>query len=141
MMKSGMYGLGYVASPLNDSSKRQIKRNMMRARCYEKTLDMLSGTRNRAVQGYVPYVLDDNIPEERKLGLELGIKMLLQSDAIILCGNRLSSGMRAELETALCNNITVLRLQGEPTGIKPVDFMLWKLKKLQLVEYRKEMFE
>lgn len=140
MKSSKMYELGYVASPLNAGSRRLILKNMRKARNYEKTLNMMSGTRNRAVQGYVPYVLDDNISEERKMGLELGIKMLLASDALIICGSRLSPGMKTELETALDNNITVYRLLGEPTGIKVIDFIFWKRGKLRLVEYREGMF-
>lgn len=109
-----LYELGYVASPLNAPTNKGIRRNMAKARAYELALNQITGTRNMAIQGYVPALLDDNIPEERKMGLEMGLKLLEKSDAIILCGLRLTIGMEAELRESIKNNKKVFVLKGMP---------------------------
>lgn len=126
------YKLGYVASPLNAPTKAGINHNMKMARRYEAVLNMITKSRNRAVQGYMPIILDDNIPSERNLALEMGQKMLVQSDAIILCGTRLSQGMAAELKTAIENDIVVFVLEGIPSRFKAVNRYLINTGKVSL---------
>jgi len=134
MVKS--YELGYVASPLNAPTKKQIFRNMRKARSYERALN-LNGGRNRAVQGYLPKIYDDNILSERRVALKIGTELLKECDALILCGKKITNGMYAELKTANASGIAVYRLKGTPTGIKIADLLLWKLKILRLCECSK----
>jgi hypothetical protein len=136
MMKTGNYALGYVASPLNASSEKKIKKNMKKARAYESVLNILTGVRNRAIQGYVPSVLNDKNPEERQMGLDLGIKMLKMSDAIILCGTKITDGMAAELKVALEDGMKIYVLVGTPapTGFKIINMVLVKTGKIYLEE-------
>lgn len=61
-----------------------------------------------AVTGYVPVIphliypqfLDDNIPDERILGIQLGAELLKASDMMWLIGSKITKGMKYELEIA-----------------------------------------
>ena len=60
--------------------------------------------RYAAAQGYTPVAvhlmypqfLDDRVPKERKAGLKMGRRVLAACEEIWLCGERMSSGMKAE---------------------------------------------
>lgn len=132
MRGNNKYNLGYVASPLNAPTQKGIKRNMRKARLYELACNMLGG-RSIAVQGYVPAILDDHIPEEREMALSFGISILMKADAIILCGNRLSSGMKEELRTSLFNK-KIYVLKGNLSFFKIINRLNIKLNKLYLEE-------
>lgn len=54
-----------------------------------------------------PQFLDENIPEERIAGIELGIEVLKHCDELWCFGDRLTDGMRTELSFAIKNDITV----------------------------------
>lgn len=47
-----------------------------------------------------PQFLDDNLKEERELGLLFGKVLLDKCDQIWVCGNTVSEGMKAEIERA-----------------------------------------
>ena len=90
----------YVASPLAASTEEGIIANMLSARDKCKTLNglyMSRGIKFWAPHAYLPEFLNDNIPAERELGLSFGLKMLEMSEAVLVCGNRISSGMRGEI--------------------------------------------
>ena len=61
-----------------------------------------------AVTGYVPVIphllypqfLDDNSPDERILGIQLGAELLKASDMMWLIGTKITKGMKYELEIA-----------------------------------------
>lgn len=53
-----------------------------------------------AVHLIYPQLLDDSIPEEREVGLNMGLRVLAACDELWLCGERISAGMQAELEEA-----------------------------------------
>ena len=57
-----------------------------------------------------PQVLDDAVPKERELGIELGIRMLKLCDELWLCGERLSEGMAREMAEARRIGIPVRRI-------------------------------
>ena len=44
--------------------------------------------------------LDEDILEERKVGIELGLQLLRRADELWCFGNRLTEGMEIELKTA-----------------------------------------
>lgn len=50
-----------------------------------------------APHAYIPMILCDNIPSDRALALQFGLELLKDSDILLICGNRISSGMRGEL--------------------------------------------
>lgn len=48
----------------------------------------------------MPLLLCDEIPAERAIALRFGLEILEQSDVMLVCGNRLSNGMRGEIVKA-----------------------------------------
>ncbi len=47
-----------------------------------------------------PQILDDTDPAERKTGLKFGLRILEICDELWVCGDRISTGMEAEIELA-----------------------------------------
>ena len=47
-----------------------------------------------------PQILDDTDPEERKAGMKFGLRILEICDELWVCGDRISTGMEAEIELA-----------------------------------------
>ena len=57
--------------------------------------------------------LDDEVPEERSLGQEMGKELLCRCDELLVCGSIISEGMREEIKTAYENGITVASFRKE----------------------------
>lgn len=97
----------YICSPCNSDTSEGVYRNMLAARFYMyyimKNLNMLP----IAPHGYLPIMLCDKNKKERLTGLQIGISLLQKSDIVIICGDKLTKGMRAELFKALKSNIPV----------------------------------
>lgn len=74
--------------------------NMEKAAYYAGLVSSVTGCRAIAPHSFLPEYLDDNIPEEREAGLAFGLSVLRLSKAIIVCGSRISSGMRGEIRLA-----------------------------------------
>lgn len=55
-----------------------------------------------------PVILDDDIPEERALGIDLDIDLISKCDELWYYGDIISSGMRAEIDFAQANQIPVI---------------------------------
>ena len=60
-----------------------------------------------------PAILDDGNPQERALGLSMGLAMLSRCDELWCYGKRLSLGMHFELEEAQRLGIPVRRVLGQ----------------------------
>lgn len=90
----------YICSPLSAPTREGIRQNMEKAAHYARLVSGTFGCRAIAPHSFLPEYLDDNIPEEREAGLAFGLSVLRLSRAIIVCGSRISSGMRGEIETA-----------------------------------------
>ena len=90
----------YICSPLSAPSRAEMLANMANA----VTCSILAARefQGRAVapHAYLPYLLDDSVPEERALALEFGQKLPALCSSMVICGTRISEGMRAEIETA-----------------------------------------
>lgn len=54
-----------------------------------------------------PQMLDDTIPEQRKLGLALGYRLLEACSEMWVCGERISNGMAAEIHHAEVSGIHI----------------------------------
>lgn len=54
-----------------------------------------------------PQMLDDEVPEERKIALALGLNLLAVCDEVWVCGERISSGMEGEIEHARSLDIPI----------------------------------
>jgi len=57
-----------------------------------------------------PAFLDDANPEEREIGIELGMDWLMDCDELWVIGDRISDGMQKEMEAALDLEIPIIRL-------------------------------
>lgn len=85
----------YICSPLAGN----IEANIANAKRY------CAFAIGQGVMPYAPHVyftqfLDDEVPEERDMGIEAGMKWLALCSEIWVFGNRISLGMGAELEYA-----------------------------------------
>lgn len=93
----------YVCSPLSAEDDAGFLRNMHAARAYMYYASEKMGMYARAPHAYLPMLLCDRLPSERALALEFGLSLLEGSEVILICGNRLSSGMKGEIaHAALC---------------------------------------
>ena len=90
----------YICSPLSAPTKEGIRQNMEKAAHYARLVSGAFGCRAIAPHSFLPEYLDDNIPEEREAGLAFGLSILKLSKAIVVCGSRISSGMRGEIRLA-----------------------------------------
>ncbi len=100
----------YICSPLSAPMERLIRENMKEAERYVKKIAITCHCRAIAPHSFLPDYLDDTIPEEREIALEFGLSVLKLCKALIICGDRISSGMRMEIITARKLNIPVYRL-------------------------------
>lgn len=90
----------YICSPLNAPTREGINTNMKQAKIYMRKASCYFACRAIAPHAYLPMFVDDNNPTERQLSLEFGLGFLKLSSAIIVCGSRLSPGMKGEISSA-----------------------------------------
>ncbi|MGL5254542.1 MAG: hypothetical protein ACRC9L_06075 [Brevinema sp.] len=100
----------YICSPLSAPTGAEMCSNMMAARGYEKRVAELCGCRTFAPHAYLPTLLNDHVPEERALALKFGIDLLRICDALVICGGRISAGMKGEIAMANQLGIKVYHL-------------------------------
>lgn len=91
----------YICSPFSSDTRDQTESNMRAARAYmfyaDKKMHMNAG----APHAFIPLLLCDEIPSERAIALKFGQELLEQSDIMLVCGNRISNGMRGEIAKAV----------------------------------------
>lgn len=109
--------LVYICSPLSAPTEQGIRKNMEKAAYYAGLVSGVTGCRAIAPHSFLPEYLDDNIPEEREAALDFGLSILKLSKAVIVCGNRISSGMRGEIKMAGELNIPAYALVESTSGI------------------------
>lgn len=109
--------LVYICSPLSAPTEQGIRKNMEKAAYYAGLISGVTGCRAIAPHSFLPEYLDDNIPEEREAALAFGLSILKLSKAVIVCGNRISSGMRGEIKMAGELNIPAYALIESASGI------------------------
>lgn len=63
-----------------------------------------------------PTILDEHQPEQRQLGLDMGISMLSRCDELWCYGDRVSPGMHLEIEEAGRLGIPVHRVMEQENG-------------------------
>ena len=98
----------YVCSPLSAPTAEGINENMAKAGLYARKVGQMLHCRAIAPHSFLPKYLNDNIPEEREIALKFGIDILNISDAIVVCGKVISSGMKAEIEFAKEKGIPII---------------------------------
>lgn len=92
--------LVYICSPLSAPTEAEIKENMRKAARYTRIVSGHFGCRAIAPHSFLPEYLDDRIPEERQAALDFGLSILQISKAVVVCGNKISSGMAGEIKKA-----------------------------------------
>ncbi|MDY5701039.1 MAG: DUF4406 domain-containing protein [Lachnospiraceae bacterium] len=92
--------LVYICSPLSAPTKEGIQKNMKQAAHYAALVAKKLGCRTIAPHSFLPEYLEDSIPQEREVALAFGLSVLKIVQAIVVCGDRISSGMKGEIEKA-----------------------------------------
>lgn len=103
--------LVYICSPLHAASDEGIRRNMEKAKIYAEKVSKILNCRAVAPHAVLPDILDDNNPEERKIGLRFGLDLLKLCSKVVVCGNTVSKGMREEVRIAGNFGIPVVTLE------------------------------
>lgn len=96
----------YVASPYAGD----VEANVEYAKQACRTV-MESGNAFFAPHLLYPSILDDAVPSERQLGIDMGLTMLSKCDELWWFGPRISAGMQAEMEEAERIGIPVRRME------------------------------
>lgn len=60
-----------------------------------------------AVHLLYPQLLDDMVPKERKIGIQMGLRILINCEELWLCGSPISAGMLYELKEGERLGITI----------------------------------
>lgn len=90
----------YICSPYSADDKEGLLRNMRTARAYMFYAFKKMGMCARAPHAFLPMLLCDNVPNERAIALKFGLELLERSDVLLVCGNRISNGMKNEIAHA-----------------------------------------
>lgn len=85
--------LVYVCSPLAG----EIEENIRKAREYSKFVAFQGNT---PIAPHITELFNDTIPEERELGLSLGVDYLHKANELWVFGDRISNGMANEIKIA-----------------------------------------
>lgn len=91
----------YICSPLFDEAPEKLKDNMEQARLYMKITGHYMKVSAKAPHAYLPMLLCDRKPYERALAIKFGLELLEQCEMLLVCGDRLSQGMKGEIRHAL----------------------------------------
>lgn len=103
--------LTYVCSPLSAPTRAEMLANAARANAYMIRAESEFGDRAVAPHAYLPYLLDDTVPEQRALALEFGLKLLAMCSRLVVFGDRISNGMKGEIKAAEELGIPILYRQ------------------------------
>lgn len=100
----------YICSPFRGN----IETNIKNAREYCK-LAIKEHHLPVAPHLYFPQFLNDNNPDERKLGMDYAKDMLYSCDALWVCGDKISKGMAEEIAIAEKRGIIIIKRNISPT--------------------------
>ena len=90
----------YICTPLRAEDADQYLINLYAARAYMFYAKEEMGYLARAPHAYLPMLLCDEDTDERNLALRFGLKLMEKSKLILVCGNKLSEGMKGEIVQA-----------------------------------------
>ena len=106
--------LVYVCSPLGAPTKEGIRANMLRAKEYMQMVSEKYNCRAIAPHAILPEYLDDQIPEERAIGIKFGLDLLRICKKMVVCGEVISFGMQTEIELAKYLGLEIIYLHNLP---------------------------
>lgn len=100
--------LVYICSPYAGDTETNVQ--FARAACLYASNQ---GCAPVAVHLLYPQILDDAIPAQRELGIQMGLRILASCDELWICGSRISHGMSCEIAEAERLGISVRSLSAE----------------------------
>ena len=95
----------FICSPFRPLGNTREERAKELDRNTELALDACTYAVEKGCMPYAPHMyfprfLTDEDPEERKAGIELGLRWLKECDEVWVIGNRITEGMKAEIGKA-----------------------------------------
>ena len=74
-----------------------------------------------------PQILDDSVPAEREVGIQMGLRVLASCDEVWICGERISHGMGCEIAEAERLGIPIRNISTEQIkgGIAMKQYGIW----------------
>ncbi len=124
----------YICSPLSAKTDEEFVENMHRAREYMHYAAKEMGLAARAPHAYLPMLLCDRIPNERALALQFGLRLLEESDILLVCGDRISLGMQGEILHAISIKTRILTFS-HPMYLKVCEYVRKENGDTELVEF------
>ncbi len=124
----------YICSPLSAKTDEEFVENMHRARAYMHYAAKEMGMAARAPHAYLPMLLCDRIPNERALALQFGLRLLEESDILLVCGDRISLGMQGEILHAISIKTRILTFS-HPMYLKVCQYVRKENGDTELVEF------
>lgn len=112
----------YICSPLSAKTDEEFVENMHRAREYMHYAAKEMGLAARAPHAYLPMLLCDRIPNERALALQFGLRLLEESDILLVCGDRISLGMQGEILHAISIKLPIITFS-HPMYLKVCEYV------------------
>lgn len=100
--------LVYICSPYAGDVENNIR--FARAACLYAAEH---GCAPVAVHLLYPQILDDNVPAQREIGIQMGLRVLASCDEMWICGSHISHGMSCEIIEAERIGIPVSSLSAE----------------------------
>lgn len=95
----------YICAPLGGN----VKENLQKAICYMEYA-LKCGTAP-VVPHFYAMCLKDNVPEERRLGIEAGMSLLWFCDELWIFGDNVTEGMEAEIQFCKSLNIKTRKIR------------------------------
>ena len=103
----------YVCSPLKAYGYNTITYNILKAKEYCRFVAMETGNIPIAPHIYCTEFLKDDIPEERELGMNMGLELLMSCRELWVFGDHISDGMAREIELAATKQMPVKFFTGD----------------------------
>lgn len=98
----------YTASPLGAPTAEEIARNVSTAIKFGEWINTFIPGHKSIVPHRLATIMDDNNPDHRRMGLEIDLQILFPlADEVWVLGERISTGMRMEIEAAKAKDIPV----------------------------------
>lgn len=106
----------YICSPYRAEDKKTLKRNIEYAKEITRWV-LMRGDAAVTPHLYMTKCLNDDIPEEREIGLKAGKEIILRCDAVFV-GEKygISKGMKEEIEFAKAMRIPVIEIDVKQKG-------------------------
>jgi hypothetical protein len=108
-----MKDMYYICSPYKDADKFKMVCNQYRAKgLCEEIEELVPDCKAVAPHAWLPYLLDDTVPEQREVAIKFGIDLLSLCQYLVICGDVVTEGMRNEIAFARKNNIKIIKYKG-----------------------------